>query len=163
MTTRSPVEPARRDVDADRIAALTRAPVLQLVEVPVSLLDTVRSQWTPRRLLAAGLVAPVLVVALGWTAAPTVPLALLAAVGLGAAVALASYLPAPGQSVRQAFGGTCGVAGLCLPLAGVWSLVSGTGGSGMWTALGLVVVGLAQRTLTAGSCGVPPREESGLA
>jgi hypothetical protein len=116
LTTRSPAEPARRD--ADRIAALTRAPALQLVEVPVSLLDTVRSQWTPRRLVAAGLVAPVLVVVLWWSAAPTVPLALLVTVGLGAAVALASYLPAPGQSVRQAFGGTCGVAGMCLPLAG---------------------------------------------
>lgn len=143
--------------DLERVRQLTSTPVPDLVEAQVSQVDLLRGLWKPRRLAIALVLWPALFLGLWWTAAPAASVLLLLVATAGAALALVTYLPAPGQTLGQAFGGACGVAGLCLPLFGANALSGGaTGGEGV-IALAVVAFGLVQRALTAGSCGVPGR------
>ncbi|RIK14454.1 MAG: hypothetical protein DCC50_11190 [Acidobacteria bacterium] len=143
--------------DLERVRALTSSSVTDLVQTPVTQLDLVRGLWTSRRLVQAAVLWPVLLLGLGWLAAPGAQLGLLAVATAGAALALVTYLPVPGQTLRQAFGGACGIAGLCLPIFGANALSGGATGGAAAIALGMVAFGLVQRALTASSCGVPGR------
>ncbi|MGD8199187.1 hypothetical protein ACQE98_00820 [Ornithinimicrobium sp. W1679] len=155
MTT--PTRPSPQDEAAlARVRALTQAPVTPVVQTPTSVLGMLRDTWAGHRLAAAAVIAAVLVVGLVLLA-PGASWGVVLLVGAGTGLALATYLPAAGQSLGQAFGGTCGIAGLCLPLLGVSQLAQGAPGTAQGYAVALVVVGLAQRVLTAGSCGTPAR------
>lgn len=156
MTT--PTRPSPQDEAAlERIRALTQAPPTPLVESPASVLDLLRGTWSGHRLVGAAVLAVGLVLVLTLMASPAASWWVVALVAAGTGLALATYLPAPGQSPGQAFGGVCGIAGFCLPLLGVSQLVQGAAGTAQGYAVALVVVGLAQRVLTAGSCGTPSR------
>jgi membrane-bound ClpP family serine protease len=140
------------DAALARVRELTR-PTVTPVESPATVRSLLGSLWSGWRLPAAGALAVVLLVGLALLAAPSASWWVLALVSVGTGLALATYLPAAGQSLGQSFGGLCGIAGLCLPLMGVSQLAQGAAGTAQGYAVALVVVGLAQRTLTAGSCG----------
>lgn len=140
------------DTALARVRELT-TPVVTPVRSPTTVASLLGSLWAGRRLPAAAVIAAVLLVALLLLAAPTAAWWVLALVSLGTGLALATYLPAAGQSWGASFGGLCGIAGFCLPLMGVSQLVQGATGTAQGYAVALVVVGLAQRALTAGSCG----------
>ncbi|MFK5633642.1 MULTISPECIES: hypothetical protein [unclassified Ornithinimicrobium] len=156
MTT--PTRPSPQDEAAlERIRVLTQSPATPVIASQATMLDLLRGTWAGHRLAGAAVIAVVLLVALGVLVAPGASWWVVALVSVGTGLALATYLPAPGQSLGQAFGGVCGVAGFCLPLLGVSQLAQGAAGTAQGYAVALVVVGLAQRVLTAGSCGTPSR------
>lgn len=156
MTT--PTRPSPQDEAAlARIRALTQAPTTPVVESPTTTLDLLRNTWAGGRMLWAGAIAAVLFVGLAVFAAPAASWWVVLVVSVGAGLALATYLPVAGQSFGAAFGGMCGIAGFCLPLFGVSQLAQGAVGTASGYAVAAVVVGLAQRVLTAGSCGTPSR------
>lgn len=139
-----------------RVRELTR-PTVATVQSPTTVRSLVSTLWTGRRLLAAGGLAVALLAALALLASPAASWWVVVLVSVGTGLALATYLPAAGQPFSSAFGGLCGIAGFCLPLMGVSQLVQGAAGSAQGYAVALVVVGLAQRVVTGGSCGAPSR------
>lgn len=140
------------DTALARVRELT-TPTVAAVRSPTTVGSMLAGLWAGRRLPAAVVLAAVLLAALLVLATPTASWWVLALVSVGAGLALATYLPAAGQSWGASFGGLCGIAGFCLPLMGVSQLVQGAAGTASGYAVALVVVGLAQRVLTAGSCG----------
>lgn len=156
MTT--PTRPSPQDDAAlARIRTLTQAPAVPVVESPTTTLDLLRNTWAGHRLPWAVGIAAVLFGWLTLVAAPTAAWGVVLVVSVGAGLALSTYLPGPGQSFGAAFGGMCGIAGFCLPLFGVSQIAQGAVGTASGYAVAAVVVGLAQRVLTAGSCGTPSR------
>ena len=143
------------DAALARVRELTHATVTP-VQSPTTVGSMLGSLWAGRRLPAAVVLGLVLTGALVLVA-PAASWWVLLLVGAGTGLALATYLPAAGQSLGQSFGGMCGIAGFCLPLMGVSQLVQGAAGTAQGYAVALVVVGLAQRVLTGGSCGAPSR------
>lgn len=135
-----------------RVRALT-TPTVTPVRSPTTVGSMLATLWAGRRLPAAVVLALVLMGTLLLLAPPAASWWVLTLVSVGAGLALATYLPTAGQSLGQSFGGMCGIAGLCLPLMGVSQLAQGAAGTAQGYAVALVVVGLAQRVLTAGSCG----------
>lgn len=133
---------------SDQLRDLTTVAVPGLVQTP-SRLDLLRVWRTPRRLLALVLLWPALLAVL-WVTNPA-PGTLLVVASVGTALVAATYVPAPGQTVGQAFGGTCGIAAICLALLGANSAAGGTA-LAPWTGLVLVGLAVAHRVMTAGSC-----------
>lgn len=153
--------------EQDRVRALTTAPLPDLVTAPAGRLETVLALWTPRRLVLAALLWPLLT-ALTWLRAPavgaggpaaagTAGLLLLVAGAAAAALSLSTYLPGARQGLAQSVGGACGLAGLLLPLVGLEALRGAVTGADTVLGLSMIALGLGHRVLTAGECGVGGR------
>lgn len=139
--------------DLSGVTDLTHGPGIALLEIQPSLRDRAVTWWLPRRVAVMVLLAPTILLTLLSSAAAGQPTVLLAVVSVGAALALTSFVPAPGQSLRDVRRGPCATVGGIVPLACAASVLARPTSGSAFIAVFFLGFALLQRFSATSACG----------
>lgn len=136
--------------DLTRIGDLTTGP--DLVAVAPSRAERVRAWLVPRRVVALLVLAPLVWWMLADSPARDQPVVVLLLVSAVSALSLASFVPAPGQTMGEVLRSPCSTMGGILPLACAVASLARPGGSAL-VAVGFLAIAMYQRFSGNDSCG----------